>query len=55
MTAKTTAERIAKYRKRQKAKGRKKREFYLTDPEHKKVVEVVADMRKSYNAIGGEE
>lgn len=46
MTAKPPSERIAEYRKRQKKLGRKKREFYLTDPENAKVVEVVADMRK---------
>jgi hypothetical protein len=45
MTAKPPSERIAAYRKRQKKLGRKKREYYLTDPEHEKVTEVVADMR----------
>jgi hypothetical protein len=46
MRAKPPSERIAAYRKRQKKLGRKKREYYLTDPEAKVVTEVVADMRK---------
>ena len=41
------AERIKRYRLKQKEQGRLKREMYLTDDEHKQLKATLADLRKA--------